>query len=838
MAKSVLEITKWCYIFCVLAYCFTDISYSQTVKIMPLGDSITQGVIGPATDDAGYRNDLAGWLTSEGIAFDFVGSQADGIGFTDREHEGHAGHRADQIKKDINGYLAANPCDAILLHIGTNDVSSGQTVAGTVYDIGEIIDRIYSYDPNIKIVLSSIIPRTDTDDGVTTILNRHLHDLFLSKRSAGVEIFYAGMNEIFKCNPDWATDYFDFGDHFHPDDVGFSVMALVWLNTLLTAVNSGDDIENSDNFERKQPGITWDNDPELTIRDGDLVNGALTGSEQWQHMAVFKGKANPVDLALTWADDADSAGIAQGGIAMLLDSPARDASGYLAAISADNMLRLYGIAAGTLDAEILPAVLSTAPFPGPGDKFSVNVAGDTDELTFNYYVNAQFAGELSIADHAVPAKFYAGLLLRHLRNNGVAAFRAEGHGDFIAPDVIDDLRVDHVSATSAKLSWTAPGDDRDSGTAALYDLRYTTANINSLQDFLDATRFEFDKTPATAGVQDSCVVLGLLPGTSYTFAIRAADELDNWSAVSNTVQMATVAGELYRDQFERTGIGDDWRLSDAYVIDAGELSNSAVDQDKWNLAVLAVRSNPVEVSLKWGASTDTSGIDQGGIAVMLDSPDTSASGYLITRRILQNQIRLWKITEGQNPIDPLIETPLLATPGPGDEFKIQIDFDEAGNHFTIFLNGLADITITDSSKFIDPDAVAELYCGVMLAGGRNNNVDDFKVVTENNTVAVDAGGRQIALPARYTISRAFPNPFNPQTSVIYVVPVAGPVSVVIYDMMGRFVRTLVDGSVAPGEYKVNWDGRSSDGVYVASGMYIIRMVAGDFQTSRTALFVK
>jgi len=74
------------------------------------------------------------------------------------------------------------------------------------------------------------------------------------------------------------------------------------------------------------------------------------------------------------------------------------------------------------------------------------------------------------------------------------------------------------------------------------------------------------------------------------------------------------------------------------------------------------------------------------------------------------------------------------------------------------------------------------------------------------------------IPARLAISAA-PNPFNPSTTIAYAVPARGPVSVLIYDVKGRLVRTLIDDDHEPGAYTAVWNGRSESGAEAASGIY-------------------
>ena len=80
--------------------------------------------------------------------------------------------------------------------------------------------------------------------------------------------------------------------------------------------------------------------------------------------------------------------------------------------------------------------------------------------------------------------------------------------------------------------------------------------------------------------------------------------------------------------------------------------------------------------------------------------------------------------------------------------------------------------------------------------------------------------------ARFYLGEAVPNPFNPITEITYGIPAsngASRVLIMVYDVLGRNVRTLVDADQAPGAYRVTWDGCDDCGVAVASGVYFYRI---------------
>jgi hypothetical protein len=95
------------------------------------------------------------------------------------------------------------------------------------------------------------------------------------------------------------------------------------------------------------------------------------------------------------------------------------------------------------------------------------------------------------------------------------------------------------------------------------------------------------------------------------------------------------------------------------------------------------------------------------------------------------------------------------------------------------------------------------------------------------------------LPARYSLSYNYPNPFNPVTTFRYAVPQpGGSVRIAIYNVAGQRVATLVNEQKAPGTYTAVWSGVSDGGVNVASGVYFVRMEAGSFTETRKVILLK
>jgi hypothetical protein len=112
--------------------------------------------------------------------------------------------------------------------------------------------------------------------------------------------------------------------------------------------------------------------------------------------------------------------------------------------------------------------------------------------------------------------------------------------------------------------------------------------------------------------------------------------------------------------------------------------------------------------------------------------------------------------------------------------------------------------------------------------------------TDNLPVAIVTGvkGRaESTPPEEYDLAQNFPNPFNPSTVITYSLPRAEPVRLVVYNLLGQEVRTLVDGVRPAGSHTVRWDGTDNHGLRVAAGVYLYRLYAGSQTLTRKMTFV-
>jgi hypothetical protein len=111
-----------------------------------------------------------------------------------------------------------------------------------------------------------------------------------------------------------------------------------------------------------------------------------------------------------------------------------------------------------------------------------------------------------------------------------------------APSRVGDLGAAQVADSAVVLTWTAPSDDGASGRATLYDLRRSSQAITDA-NVTAATAVAVAQSPAAAGTTERVVVRGLVPGTSYHFALRSFDDAALASPVSNDVAVTTLTAD-------------------------------------------------------------------------------------------------------------------------------------------------------------------------------------------------------------------------------------------------------------------------------------------------------
>ncbi len=696
----------------------TKNSFAQQWIIMPLGDSITEGT-GSSAGTGGYRDDLYTLLNNNAVSFDFVGSYNDGIS-PDPNHEGIDGATAEAINDTILNWLSTYQPNIVLLHIGTNNIPSEDNSV-TISAIESILDKIHNFNSNTFILFSSVIPQTDAiRNQKVNDLNARIKELFYNKLSIGYNIYYVGNNEVFNAQPNWASTLMS-ADGFHPNDDGYHIMAQVFLNAILNVINKDNSLV-TDNFNRTNIGITWETSANYSIVNGELTNN--DAADSWNNLATYIAMTNPTEVSVKWGTGADATGIGEAGLAVMLDTSTASANGYLIIKRQSGDINLWTIVNGQPGTD-LGNFAGTYSGISAGDVFDVKISTDGGGHHFECYVNGNKDGTATDPNklEGNSSTQYAGILTRGQYNNPITDFNIIYGVDNVPPNPITDLVVTSTTSSSVMLAWTATGDDANTGKASSYEIRYSTVPITEA-NFSTDTLVNNPLSPSDPGTAETFTVTGLDPATTYYFAIKVLDEVPNASGISNVVSASTISASVFVDNFNRSTIGPNWVYDPEFAIQNGELANTSTE-NRWDfMAVFTARKDPFEVSIKWGASADSNGINNGAITLLLDSPSPNANGYMIWRRTDINKIYLWTVVNGAP--GSLVSSANSALPDPvaGDVFKVVISKNATDYIFDCYINNNKDATVTAPLVSWSPT-----YAGVMLNGGENNNIDEFQVMT-------------------------------------------------------------------------------------------------------------
>jgi lysophospholipase L1-like esterase len=197
------------------------------VRVMPLGDSITDGFNVPG----GYRIDLWQKFVSGGYKIDFVGSQFNGpASLGDHDHQGHSGWTIAQIDANVVNWLRATAPRTVLLHIGTNDMlKDGEATAPD--RLSTLIDRITTTAPNAEVFVAQITPLGWSEgDAAVNTYNAAIPGIVQSKVNAGKNVHLVDMHS--------ALTAADLEDGVHPTAAGYDKMAAVWYDALRSVPGS------------------------------------------------------------------------------------------------------------------------------------------------------------------------------------------------------------------------------------------------------------------------------------------------------------------------------------------------------------------------------------------------------------------------------------------------------------------------------------------------------------------------------------------------------------------------------------------------------------------------
>ena len=400
-----------------------------------------------------------------------------------------------------------------------------------------------------------------------------------------------------------------------------------------------------------------------------------------------------------------------------------------------------------------------------------------------------------------------------------------------------------VTATGVTVAWTATGDDDVTGQAARYDLRWSTSPITTPSDFAQAFAVTGLPAPQPAGSPESFAVTGLVPETTYWFALVTYDAAGNGSGLSNVLQITTLGSpdnirparvplvldgmDISSATVSWTDVGDDSLTGDATAMEL-RWSNAPITDATWASAnvVFAVPQPSAPGTVHQMTVTGLDRTDdlyfaararddvnrESALATslqiphLLDTAPPAAPGGLTASVESGTGVRVRWAANSE---------PDLAG------YRVYRALAAAGTYLQ--LTGSTDAT----NEFVDtgaPDTLAVWYEVTALDATGNESA-------RSAPLHVFLQGAGIAA---WAISAPYPNPSTVGTLVTLpvAVPPAGPFdsTVEIQDAAGQHVRTLRITNASPGNTSIVWDGRNDAGRATAPGLYRVWLVAGDKRT--------
>ncbi len=258
------------------------------------------------------------------------------------------------------------------------------------------------------------------------------------------------------------------------------------------------------------------------------------------------------------------------------------------------------------------------------------------------------------------------------------------------------------------------------------------------------------------------------------------------------------------------------------TVDFGSGPEAALGSDEIYLAMYDTNGAP-----QWSASFGDSLSDAGNSVAMVGGGCVVATGFF------QRTVDFGggPLTSGgyldmylakycaESPV-PVLISQFNAKPGQrGIDLTWNFSSDEAVAGYTIY-RGRGDSPLTmiasgearTTRSYVDTSAEPGVSYRYQLAIGTTSG-GEFRSPIATATIA----------PAVASLEQNFPNPFNPRTTIEYNVSSEGPVSIEIFDVAGKTVRSLYQGVRKAGMYRVEWDGRDDNGQSLASGVYFYHL---------------
>ena len=363
------------------------------------------------------------------------------------------------------------------------------------------------------------------------------------------------------------------------------------------------------------------------------------------------------------------------------------------------------------------------------------------------------------------------------------------------------------------------------------ELNLASKSITALQarDFTGLTGLQtlyLNHTSGNANEKNSISDISMLEGLNTLTTLNLSDnQISDISALSGMASMSELS-------LDNNSISDISALSSmASMTELSMTNNNVVDvsplSNMTSLSSLSVAGNPISdyATIRTLQSNSLATLDIG----LTNNPPTFTEGATTTRRVRENK------AAGEDIGDPVAAT-------------------DADNHTLSYSLGGTDadsFSIVSTSGQIQTKAALHFptkstYTVTVTAYDGNNGGARITVtirVLADISALLAPSLESSVIPENTALLSNYPNPFNPETWIPYQLAKPAEVTLTIYDIRGRVVRTLILGNQPAGVYQsrskaAHWDGRNHFGEKVATGLYFYTLKAGDYAATRKMLIKK
>jgi hypothetical protein len=315
-------------------------------------------------------------------------------------------------------------------------------------------------------------------------------------------------------------------------------------------------------------------------------------------------------------------------------------------------------------------------------------------------------------------------------------------------------------------------------------------------------------SPVLQSRYNGLTLSGLEAGHLYYVAVSSRDGAGNESRMSEPVPVFVSS---FADS-DQDGLPDDWENEYLGTLDYGPSDDPDQDQLDNETELNSTHSNPMDSDTDGDQVTD--GVDQNPLA----NSDLDADG------MPDDWEAYWQVDDPQADLDEdglthlqeVVEQTIPTDSDTDDDFLLD------GQEATLGTDGW------------NPDTDGGgVWDGFEFAAGLDplDPSDD-----DGYESGVDEGDPNIPLLTR--LAQPSPNPFNAELVIPFEMAAPGRVSLAVYDVRGRLVRSLVNETVGMGGHQIRWDGRDKSGQTASSGIYFVKFQSGSVSEVKRVTLVK